>query len=110
MHQSISFGSAWNCLPGNKKARCPEPDSAREAYQRFLQEGQALQIRTLRESSGLSRKGFAAGTGIPLSSLRAWEDGKKTVSYKSWERYFKGMRAAGQDDNGKLSNESSQTA
>lgn len=73
-----------------KKERCPEPDSAMVEYQHFLQEGQARLILALRESRGQSRKDFAAGMGIPPSSLRAWEAGKKTVSFKSWKRYFRG--------------------
>ena len=29
-------------------------------------------------------------TGIPQSSLREWESGRKAISYPCWEKYFKG--------------------
>ena len=60
-----------------------------DGYDRFLYEGQAGQIRGYRERLGMGRKAFAKHTGIPLSSLRAWETGKKTVSRQSWEQYFR---------------------
>ena len=61
-----------------------------DEYNRFLYDGQAARIRSYRESLGLKRKTFARITGIPIRSLQEWESGKKTVSRKSWERYFKG--------------------
>lgn len=61
-----------------------------DEFNRFLYDGQAQRIRAYRESLGLGRKPFARYTGIPLSSLRGWEDGKKVISIKCWERYFKG--------------------
>ena len=60
-----------------------------DGYSQFLYGGQAVQIRTYRDRLGMGRKAFAKHTGIPLSSLRAWETGKKTVSRKSWEQYFR---------------------
>ena len=60
-----------------------------DGYDRFLYEGQVMQIRTYRERLGMGRKAFAKHTGIPLSSIRAWETGKKTVSRQSWEQYFR---------------------
>ena len=57
-------------------------------YSRFLMDGQARFIRECRERQGMGRKTFAKFTGIPLSSLREWESGKKTVSRKAWEKYF----------------------
>ena len=61
-----------------------------DGYHRFLYDGQAAQIRTYRESLGLGKKPFASVMGIPLRSLQEWESGKKVISRKSWERYFKG--------------------
>lgn len=61
-----------------------------DEYNRFLYDGQATRIRAYRESLGLKRKAFAKAVGIPIRSLQEWESGKKTVSRKSWERYFKG--------------------
>ena len=59
-------------------------------YNRFLLDGQAKRILAYRKKLGMGRKSFARHTGIPLSSLREWESGKKTVSRKVWEKYFKG--------------------
>ena len=62
-----------------------------DGYGRFCYYGQARAVRAYRERLGLGRKPFSKYTGIPLASLREWEDGKKTVSYKSWEKYFAGL-------------------
>lgn len=61
-----------------------------DEYNRFLSDGQAKRIRAYRNALGMGRKPFCRYTGIPLTSLRGWEDGKKEVSRKSWEMYFKG--------------------
>ena len=61
-----------------------------DAYNRFLYDGQAVRIRSYRESLGLKRKPFARAMGIPIRSLQEWERGEKVISRKSWERYFKG--------------------
>lgn len=61
-----------------------------DEFNQFLYDGQAQRIRAYRERLGMGRKPFARYTGIPLSSLRGWEDGKKIISIKCWERYFKG--------------------
>jgi len=61
-----------------------------DEYNRFLYDGQAVRIRAYRESLGLKRKPFARVMDVPIRSLQEWESGKKTVSRKSWQRYFKG--------------------
>ena len=61
-----------------------------DEYNQFLFDGQAQRIRAYREKLGMGRKPFCRHTGIPLSNLRGWEDGKKEVSFKCWEMYFKG--------------------
>lgn len=61
-----------------------------DEYNRFLFDGQAKRIKDYRKKLGMGRKPFCRHTGIPLSSLRGWEDGKKEVSFKCWEMYFKG--------------------
>lgn len=61
-----------------------------DEFNRFLYDGQADRIRAYRESTGLGKKTFAREMGIPIRSLQAWESGAKTISVKSWERYFKG--------------------
>lgn len=61
-----------------------------DEYNLFLYDGQAARIRAYQELMGLKRKPFARAMGIPIRSLQDWESGKKTVSRKSWQRYFKG--------------------
>ena len=63
-----------------------------DGYNRFLYDGQARQILSLRQRAGLSRAAFARKTGISESSLRAWEAETKTISKKCWERYFRERR------------------
>lgn len=60
-----------------------------DGYNRFLWDGQARQIQVYRQSFGLGQKPFARQMGIPIRSLQAWESGRKVVSLKSWEKYFK---------------------
>ena len=59
-------------------------------YYCFLKNGQAQYIQAYRKQLGMGRKKFAKYTGIPLTSIRAWECGEKIISRKSWERYFRG--------------------
>ena len=43
-----------------------------------------------RSQTGLDRQAFAERYGIPVQSLKAWENEKRAVTYKSWEKHFKG--------------------
>lgn len=61
-----------------------------DEFNRFLYDGQAVRIRTYRESLGLGKKQFAREMGIPIRSLQGWESGRKIISLKCWERHFKG--------------------
>ncbi len=61
-----------------------------DEYNQFLYDGQAKRIRAYRKSLKLGIKPFSRKYGIPLTSLRHWEKGLKTISRASWERYFKG--------------------
>ena len=61
-----------------------------DAFNRFLYDGQGSRIRGYRESLGLGKKPFAREMGIPIRCLQEWESGRKTISYKSWEKYFQG--------------------
>ena len=60
-----------------------------DGYNRFLCHGQARQIQSYRASFGLGQKPFARQMGIPIRCLQDWESGRKVVSLKSWEKYFK---------------------
>ena len=61
-----------------------------DEFNRFLYDGQANRMRACRESLGLGKKPFARQMGIPIRSLREWESGRKVISRKCWEKYFKG--------------------
>ena len=61
-----------------------------DEFRQFLLDGQANRIRSYRESLGMGKKTFARKMGIPIRSLQEWENERKVISYKSWERYFKG--------------------
>lgn len=65
-------------------------DCLLDDYNRFLMKGQAQQLTDYRERMGLSRKQFATQTGIPESSVREWEEGRKRISRASWEKYLRG--------------------
>lgn len=66
------------------------PSDFLDAFRQFLSDGQAKRIQTYRSSLGMGIAAFSRHTGIPISSLRAWESGRKTISRQSWERYFEG--------------------
>ena len=61
-----------------------------DEFGRFLHDGQAARIRAYRESYGMGKKPFARAMGIPIRCLQEWESGRKTISRKAWEKYFKG--------------------
>ena len=61
-----------------------------DEFNRFLYDGQGKRIRVYRESLGLGKKAFARKLGIPIRCLQEWENDRKVISKKSWERYFKG--------------------
>ena len=61
-----------------------------DEFNRFLEDGQGSRIQAWRSQTGLDRQAFAERYGIPVQSLEAWENEKRAVTYKSWEKYFKG--------------------
>lgn len=65
-------------------------DDFLDEFNRFLYDGQIKRIQAYRRRLGLGRKPFSRHTGIPLTSLREWESGRKVISRKCWEQYFKG--------------------
>ena len=75
-----------------------------DAFNRFLYDGQAVRIRAYRESLGLGKKPFARQMGIPIRSLQEWESGRKTISRKSWEKYFQTWRLHSKNMNLELDN------
>ena len=63
-----------------------------DEFNRFLYNGQANRIRAYREFLGLGKKPFAKKMGIPIRSLQAWETGRKQISRKCWEKYFRSLQ------------------
>ena len=61
-----------------------------DEFNQFLYEGQGKRIRIYRESFGLGKKPVARKMGISVNCLREWENDRKVISIKSWEKYFKG--------------------
>ena len=60
-----------------------------DEFNRFCEDGQGSRIQAWRSQTGLNRQAFAERYGIPLQSLEVWENEKRAVTYKSWEKYFK---------------------
>ena len=61
-----------------------------DEFNKFLYDGQANRIRAYRESLGMGKKPFARAMGISIRSLQGWENGRKVISRKCWEKHFKG--------------------
>ena len=61
-----------------------------DEFNQFLYDGQGKRIRAYRESLGLGKKPFARKMGIPVNCLREWENDRKIISIKCWEKHFKG--------------------
>ncbi len=59
-------------------------------YNLFIYNGQGEAIKKYRENLNLKLKPFARLLGISHNLLRAWENDKKRVTKKSWEKCFKG--------------------
>ena len=58
-------------------------------YNAFLYEGQGRQVRSLRESMGLTRREFAAKFGIWTTTIRDWETGSVRMTRQTWEKLFR---------------------
>lgn len=61
-----------------------------DEFNQFCLDGQVQRITAYRKKLCMEKKPFCRFTGIPQSSLREWESGRKTISYPCWEKYFKG--------------------
>ena len=59
-----------------------------DVFNRFLLRDPAALLRKYRTETGMTRKAFARKFGTSVRNLEMWEKGRRTVSYKSWERYF----------------------
>ena len=57
-------------------------------YNTFLCDGQARQIKALRDKMKMTPAEFAAHFGITKEQIKKWEQGKARMTKKFWERIF----------------------
>jgi hypothetical protein len=73
----------------NRPLSCGVPTTdLLDDYSAFLQSDPASQLLKHRTQLGLNREAFAQQLGTSVRNLQMWETGKRTISYKSWERCF----------------------
>lgn len=60
-----------------------------DKYNRFLYDGQGRQIREKRKRLGMTQREYAAFLGVPLGTLKRWEQNKVRIFKSTWERYFR---------------------
>lgn len=56
-----------------------------DEFNLFLYYGQGEQIRQMRQSRGMTQKEYAGRIGVPLGSLKKWEQNRVTISKSNWE-------------------------
>ena len=56
-----------------------------DEFNLFLYYGQGEQIRRMRQSRGMTQKEYAGCLGVPLGSLKKWEQNRATISKSTWE-------------------------
>ena len=57
-------------------------------YNTFLCDGQAHQIKALRDKMKMTQAEFAAHFGIAKEQIKKWEQGKARMTKKFWEKVF----------------------
>ena len=60
-----------------------------DGFNLFLYNGQGRQIREKRNRLGITQREYAPLLGIPLGTLKKWEQNKRRIFKSTWERYFK---------------------
>lgn len=63
-------------------------------YNRFLYDGQAVQIKNIRKSLGLTQYHFGELYGVSTRTVRGWEKDRIQISKKVWQRIYKQEMAA----------------
>lgn len=58
-------------------------------FHKFLYQDQGKQIREKRLQLHMTQNEYAKMLGIPLGSLKKWEQNKVHIFKSTWERYFK---------------------
>lgn len=59
-----------------------------DAYNLFLYNNQGEQIRSTRQSLGLTQSAYAKTLGVPLGTLKKWEQNRARIFKSTWEKYF----------------------
>lgn len=57
-------------------------------YNLFLYHGQGQQIKRLRKSLKLTQSEFAKYMGVPLGTLKKWEQNRANIQKKSFEKFL----------------------
>lgn len=63
-------------------------------YNKFLYNGQAVQIKNTRKSLGLTQFHFGELYGVSTRTVRGWEKDRIQISKKVWTRIYKQEMAA----------------
>ena len=58
-------------------------------YNLFLYHNQGKQIRAMRLALGLSQSAYAKILGVPLGTLKNWEQNRVRIFKSTWEKHFK---------------------
>ena len=59
-----------------------------DEYNMFLYKGQGQQIRAIRKRSGMTQAEYAHKLGIPIGTLKTWEQGRAQIFKSTWQKYF----------------------
>ena len=58
-------------------------------YNLFLYNNQGEQIRAVRQDLGLTQSEYAKILGVPLGTLKKWEQNRVRIFKSTWDKYFK---------------------
>ena len=58
-------------------------------YNLFLYNDQGEQIRAIRQGLGLTQSAYAKMLGVPLGTLKKWEQNRVRIFKSTWDKYFK---------------------
>ena len=58
-------------------------------FNTFLYNGQGKQIRQRRKAMNLTQSEYAKHLGVPIGTLKKWEQDRVHIYKSAWEKYFK---------------------
>lgn len=68
---------------------CIDITALLDEYNKFLYDGQAIQIRQTRKAMGITQYQFGKLYGVTSNTVKCWESGKIKLSKRVWERIYK---------------------